>query len=61
MVTVLTISMGKKLINRLIKRASTPIPPEQDKQLHPENYSGKQTRSHKTASTSVKRSGKSHQ
>lgn len=53
--------MSKKLFNNLIKRASTPVPKEQDKQLHPEGYSEKQTRSRKAVNTSVKRSGKSRQ
>ena len=53
--------MSKKLFQKLIKRASTPVPKEQDKQLHPEGYNEKQTRSHKTEDTSVKRSGKSRQ
>lgn len=39
--------MSKKLFKKLIKRASQPVPKEQDKQLHPEGYSEKQTRSHK--------------
>jgi hypothetical protein len=46
--------MSKKLFNKLIKRASTPVPKEHDKQLHPDSYNGKQTRSSKVADTSVK-------
>jgi uncharacterized protein YdeI (YjbR/CyaY-like superfamily) len=30
--------MSKKLFQKLIKRASTPVPKEQDKQLHPEDF-----------------------
>lgn len=51
--------MSKKLFKQLLKRASTPVPKEQDKQLHPEDYSEKQTRSRKTEDTSAKQSGKS--
>lgn len=51
--------MSKKLFNKLIKRASTPVPKEQDKQLHPEGYSGKRTRPRKAGDTSVKQSDKS--
>jgi len=53
--------MSKKLFKKLIKRASQPVPKEQDKQLHPEGYSEKQTRSRKVVDTSVKRNDKSHQ
>lgn len=53
--------MGKKSFKKLIKKAATPVPKEQDKQLHPEGYSEKQTRSRNTADTSAKRSGKSRQ
>ena len=53
--------MSKKLFNKLIKRASKPVPKELDKQLHPDSYNEKQTRSRKSANTSVKRSGKSRQ
>lgn len=53
--------MSKKLFKKLIKKASTPVPKEQDKQLHPEGYSEKQTRSRKAGDTSAKRSGKSRQ
>lgn len=53
--------MSKKLFNRLIKRASQPVPKEQDKQRHPESYTGKQTRPGKTADTSAKPRGKSRQ
>lgn len=53
--------MSKKLFKKLIKKASTPVPKEQDKQLHPEGYTGKQTRSRNTGDTSAKRSGKSRQ
>jgi len=53
--------MSKKLFKKLIRRASQPVPKEQDKQLHPEGYNGKQTRSRKAGDTSVKRSGKSRQ
>ena len=52
--------MSKKLFDRLIKRASTPVPAEQDKQLHPESYKGKQTGSRKTVNTSAKQRGVSH-
>lgn len=51
--------MSKKLFNKLIKRASTPVPKEQDKQLHPDSYSGKRTRSGKAEGTSGKRRGTS--
>jgi len=53
--------MSKKLFQKLLKRAAQPVPKEQDKQLHPEGYSEKQTRPRKTEDTSVKRSGKSRQ
>jgi len=53
--------MSKKLFKKLIKRASTPVPKEQDKQLHPEGCSEKQTRSRNVADTSAKRSDKSRQ
>lgn len=46
--------MSKKLFNKLIKRASTPVPKEQDKQLHPDSYNEKRTRSDKAEDTSVK-------
>jgi hypothetical protein len=46
--------MSKKLFNKLIKRASTPVPADQDKQLNPAGYSGKQTHSRKAGDTSVK-------
>ena len=52
--------MSKKLFNKLIKRASTPVPREQDKQLHPDSYSEKRIRSGKAEDTSAKRRGKSH-
>lgn len=51
--------MSKKLFDRLIKQASTPVPKEQDKQRHPGSYSGKQTRPRKTADTSAKPNSKS--
>ena len=51
--------MSKKLFNKLIKRASQPVPKEQDKQLHPDGYNEKQTRSRKSADTSAKRDDKS--
>lgn len=44
--------MGKKLFNRLIRKASQPVPKEQDKQLHPGKSTGKKTRPGKSASTS---------
>lgn len=53
--------MSKKLFQKLIKRSSQPVPKEQDKQLHPEGYNGKQTRPRKTEDTSAKRSDKSRQ
>ena len=53
--------MSKKLFKKLIKQASTPVPKEQDKQLHPEGYNEKQTRSRNTEDTSAKRSDKSRQ
>lgn len=49
--------MSKKLFNKLIKRASTPVPKEQDKQLHPDSYNEKQTRSGKAVDTSAKQRG----
>lgn len=52
--------MSKKLFKKLIKRASQPVPKEQDKQLYPEDCSGKQTRLHNTVNTSIKHSDKSH-
>jgi hypothetical protein len=51
--------MSKKKFLRLIKLASQPLPKEADKQPRPDSYSGKQTRLHKTANTSAKRSDKS--
>lgn len=51
--------MSKKLFKSLIKSASLPVPKEQDKQRQSDSYTGKQTRSRKTANTSVKRNGKS--
>lgn len=51
--------MSKKLFNKLIKRASQPVPKEQDKQLHPEGYTGKKTRPGSAEGTSAKLSGKS--
>jgi hypothetical protein len=53
--------MSKKLFHKLIPRASTPVPKEQDKQLHPEGYSKKQTRPRKAKDTSAKQSDKSRQ
>ncbi len=53
--------MSKKLFKQLIKRASTPIPAEQDPQLHPGDYNGKRTRQRKTVNTSAKQRGKSRQ
>ncbi len=46
--------MSKKLFDKLIKRASTPVPKERDKQLHPADYSEKQTRPRKTENNLVK-------
>lgn len=43
---------GKKLFKKLIKRASQPVPKEQDKQLRPDKSSEKKTRPDKSASTS---------
>ena len=43
--------MGKKLFDKLIKRASTPVPKELDKQRHPDSYNEKQTRPRKSANT----------
>jgi hypothetical protein len=51
----------KEKIERLIKLASQPVESEKDKQRRLASYSDRQTRSRKTASTSVKRSGKSRQ
>jgi hypothetical protein len=51
--------MSKKIFNKLIKKAATPVPKEQDKQLHPDKSSGKQTRPRKAVDTSVKQRGKS--
>lgn len=53
--------MSKKLFNELIKRASRSVPKEQDKQLRPENYTEKQTYSHKSVDTSAKPNDKSRQ
>jgi hypothetical protein len=53
--------MSKKLFKHLIKRASQPVPIEQDKQRHPESYNEKQTRSHKPGDTSDSQHGKSRQ
>lgn len=53
--------MSKKLFKKLIKRASTPVPKEQDKQLHPDGYSERQTRQDKAEDTSAKQRGKSRQ
>ena len=53
--------MSKKLFKRLIKKASMPVPKEQDKQRHPESYSGKQTRPRNAEDTSAKPRGKSRQ
>ena len=53
--------MSKKLFKKLIKRASTPFPAEEDPQLHPESYNGKRTRQRKTGDTSAKQRGKSRQ
>lgn len=52
--------MSKKLFKELIRRASTPVPAEQDKQLHPESYTGKRKGSRKIVNTSAKRRGVSH-
>jgi len=46
--------MSKKLFRELIKKASTPVPKEQDKQLHPEDYNETKTHQDKIANTSVK-------
>ena len=51
--------MSKKKFLGLIKRASQPIPKELNKQQLPDSYNEKQTRSRKTANTSVKPYGKS--
>lgn len=53
--------MSKKLFKRLIRRASQPVPKEQDKQRHPESYSGKQTRQRSAGGTSAKQRGKFRQ
>ena len=53
--------MSKKLFKRLIKRASLPVPKEQDKQRHPDSYNGKQTRSRSAEGTSEKPRDKSRQ
>ena len=44
--------MSKKLFKKLVKKASQPVPKEQDKQLHPESYTGKKTRRGNAAGTS---------
>lgn len=49
-------SMSKKLFKRLIKSASQPAPKEEGQSAKNDSYSGKQTRSRKTADTSAKRS-----
>ena len=51
--------MSKKLFDRLIKRASTPVPKELDKQRHPESYNGTRTHSRKAVDTLVKQRDKS--
>lgn len=59
--TVIIKDMGKKKFKELIKKASQPVPKEQDKQARPDSYNEKQTHSHKSANTSAKRRGKSHE
>ena len=51
---------AKKDFENLIERASKPLPEDAGTLPTGERYSGKQTRSGKTADTSAKRRGKSH-
>jgi len=39
-------------VERLIERASRPLPAKPEKQLHPDGYTDTQTHSHKTEDTS---------
>ena len=52
---------AKKDFENLIERASKPLPKDAGTLPTGERYTGKQTRSGKTAGTSAKRRGKSHQ
>ena len=53
--------MSKKLFKSLIRKASTPVPKEQDTQRYPLGYTEKQTHPRKAADTLKKRGGKSRQ
>jgi hypothetical protein len=50
----------KDKFHKLIALAAQPLPEAKGKRVRADNYTDKQTRSRKAASTSAKHSGKSH-
>lgn len=49
----------KKRLKMIIKLVSTPVPKEQDKQLHPDGYKARRTHQGKGANTPSKHGGTS--